>query len=213
MVFSLKQKVKRIWRGIRESRAIITLGDISLKTWQEKFKEKGIYDCGLSKYIQKFSKNKDTDGASYWLRYNFGTGYRSNDFSMYLDTEFGFILTMLEKDIADTARLKERGLAAIGFNIEYGTIFIKQIQGKYGQAEVLKRFRWEKMLVAIVVDWAKKNRFRLVKIQKAEDNEYYNKNSNDDRRARLRMHYNVTAERSGFKLDKNNSVYILELAA
>lgn len=126
------------------------------------------------------------------------------------DAHFYFILGYQEE-------LEKYGFALLGFrpSTRRGTLFIKQIQGikliqnagrkiedKIGQ--ILKLFRWEKLLITIAEEWAAQNGFKRTAIRKARGNQYYNfypyhaektRNLNQ----RLIMHYDITAQRMGYR--------------
>lgn len=196
---------KRISVWIRKNGSIITLGLIDYKTWQEKFQEKGIYACDLTGYLQEFLKlDKSIKPKNYQLRYNYGVN-EYNEFDIYFDTIFGFTLI-------ETKKYRPKmilGLAAIGFevNTKERIVTIRQIQGHPGRKKELQNLRWEKMLIVVVVDWAKQNRFKRVQIQRAKNNKYYL-----GREKEFHLRYDVTAKRSGFKLDNDKNEYVLNLA-
>jgi hypothetical protein len=72
---------------------------------------------------------------------------------------------------------------------------IRQLQGVYGLDDALKMFRWEKMLIQAVVDQAKSLGVQYVHVVKAAKNEWRHKVGCE----RLRLRYDVTAKRMGFK--------------
>lgn len=95
---------------------------------------------------------------------------------------------------------------------------IEQIQGQtYPRPDFfLTGFRWEKLLVELACAWAKSQGIPRILLLPAEQNRYWFAEDcdpyNQKRQERLKMHYNVTAERFGFTRDKTpESVYSLEL--
>lgn len=169
------------------------------------------YDVDLSQYFERFSKVKPAP-TSYKIAIVRGSG-RSHDFSdVYRDTEFTLIL--YDGEILSGSCIS-RSIACIGFDVvkphkkrAKPIIFIRQIQGVYGKKQELAAFRWEKMLVQIIVDWARVNGFSEARIQLAEHNRYYDQVGSRDS---LRLRYNITARRSGFRLNEARNYYVLEL--
>lgn len=75
---------------------------------------------------------------------------------------------------------------------------IRQIQGVHGFDEVLKMFRWEKMLVQAVIDLARTERVSYVHVVKAVKNKW-RASVGESGLQRLHIRYDVTAKRMGFK--------------
>ena len=92
--------------------------------------------------------------------------------------------------------------------VNQSTILVKQIQGVFGKLSVLRYFQWERMLLSILIDWAKNAGFKIIRVIKAESNGWYN----DYRAKSLFMRYDVTARRSGFRFNKKDQAYVLTLA-
>lgn len=99
-------------------------------------------------------------------------------------------------------------VAGIGFDVEDGTVFVKQIQGVQGKHEWLRPIKWERMLLALVVEWATIQGYKEVLVQRAKHNVW--STVRDDKRGK--MLYDVTAKRSGFKLDAARDVWRLTLS-
>lgn len=110
------------------------------------------------------------------------------------------------------------GLALLGFRVNAyrKTVFVDQIQGirlyniegPYPQKEELmgklRSFRWEKMLIKIAEDWAVLNNFSRIGIRQARFNQWLQRgkvlsDSELQHNERLRMHYDITARRMGYK--------------
>lgn len=135
----------------------------------------------------------------------FGHGYCNNTFgNIYSDTDYMMVLAYKEK-----GSFKKRGVACVGFDvIDTSTIFIKQIQGVRGELAILQNFRWEKMLLQILMVWARNAGFKSMRVIRGKSNSWYNSNRDQN----FFMKYDVTARRSGFKFDEKGQVYILNLA-
>ncbi len=112
------------------------------------------------------------------------------------------------------------GLALVGFrtNPYSKKVLIDQIQGlSLGRMspnyplidnamEMLKNFRWEKMLIKLLEDWATNNRFTRVGIRKSRFNHWRHNGKPEElglseiqHNERLRMHYDITAKRMGYR--------------
>lgn len=173
-------------------------------------KETPLYylDIDLIFYLDSFLKTGEqiANPAAYKIRHTCSLGcYLRRVCGAYVDTEWGFTLIKIEESNNSILRT-EIGLASIGFGIYDDCIVISQLQGRAGQQVELKKIRWEKMLVKIVADWAKKNGFKQVTIEPASRNRYFS-----GREKEFKLRYDVTAERSGFKLDSPNGAYVLDL--
>lgn len=162
-------------------------------------------------YVQKFLKSGITgENSGYTLSFFIRERYRyfclpGFNQQLYCDANLNFLLVAPDSCV----------VAQIGFEAEKGLVFwkikkliIKQIQGVRGKEEVLKKLRWEKLLVQAVIDWGKNQGVRRFEIMKAEENHYW-WGSNTERKKRLFMHYDVTAKRMGFK--PGGKSYVLDL--
>lgn len=162
-------------------------------------------------YVQKFLKSGIAEeNSGYALSFFVRERYRffclpGFNQQLYCDANFNFLLTAPGGWT----------VAHIGFDVERRLVFwkikklvIKQIQGVRGKEEILKKLRWEKLLVQAVIDWGKNQGVKRFEIMKAEEN-YYWRGNDIERQKRLFMHYDVTAKRMGFKLDGNS--YVLDL--
>ena len=72
------------------------------------------------------------------------------------------------------------------------------------------------MLIQVVIDWARANKFKAVNILPAEQNVWYRRRPGDnkdllDQNRRLYIRYDVTATRMGFKYNKRLELYVLSL--
>lgn len=109
------------------------------------------------------------------------------------DAEFGFVLNY-----------EENTVCSIWFDLVRSrrAVFVKQIQGRYGQQNILRKIRWERMLLRIITEWAKLQGAYEVRVIRAEFQKYW---SHDDERRKKRFHllYNVSPLREGFSSGKN----------
>ncbi len=167
------------------------------------FDGKTPFDGDFSGYLTSYSKDGQLDPSGYSLVL---CGAWEN-LGIYRDTVYSFVL--------------KRGystLACIGFDIEEDrTLEVKQIQGVKGAQEDLSHLKWERMLLIVVTDWASRYGFRQVRVQRAEDNEWVKRAETlkweevrQELTERLRMRHDVTARRSGFRLD-NRGYYVRDL--
>jgi len=167
-----------------------------------------VYPIDLKRFLEKFLREpfggQVINFSDYQIQLSFDTGrdYRFN--GIYKDAPYCFILTRKYKEE------REFALACIAF--EPFTLFkkilvVKQIQGVRGKQNELKFFRWEKMLLAIVIEWARANRFKRIDVLRAQDTEWFN----EGRKEALYLKYDVTARRSGFKFDPDCNRYTMAL--
>ena len=138
---------------------------------------------------------------------------------IFSDTEYSFIFW----------KNGETDIARIGFDLEYEmAIKVKQIQGKNGYQNALMPFRWEKMLIKVVEDWASDNGFKQSRIQRAEDSRYWKYIDETDEtitsimtaegyeyhtklNKRLKMKYDITAKRCGYRYDEGLECFVKDL--
>lgn len=169
------------------------------------FKRGGHYDINLLDYLERFLKKgfkkkkefNEYDIHLFYGGFRDGHGYPDYD-TICFDTRYNFVLLHDKEPIC-----------SIGFNrriIRRSVIFIKQIQGVKNKQEELSPFRWEKMLLQIVIDYAKQNKFKRIDVIRSVDSQYYF-SFNEKRNQRMYMKYDVTARRMGFKLNKRRRVY------
>ena len=88
--------------------------------------------------------------------------------------------------------------------VEERKIVVRQIQGNPGKGETLRLFKWERMLLTILTDWAKKSGFSQIRVIEAKDQNWYRIH----RAKQMFMHYDVTARRSGFAFNQSIGQYI-----
>lgn len=181
------------------------------------FNEGSLYDINLKYYLKKFRKNSwfallFSLIAKFLIKYQVflsvetGRSDIPHLSKIYRDAEYSFILTAKIKILGKKSIL---AISSLAFDIPEKTnksILIKQIQGVRGRRIFLRSFRLEKMLIEIATDWARKNSFSKVMIQSAKKNCWYN-SSNEKRKKRLHLKYDVTAKRCGFKYNKTDEVF------
>lgn len=94
------------------------------------------------------------------------------------------------------------GAAVLGFELKGSCFRIIQIQGLScaDSPEImtfLASLKWERLLVSFAENWARENGFLSIMIKKSHHNRYHEEYCNE-RNLRLKMHYDVTARRSGY---------------
>lgn len=164
------------------------------------------YDIDLYPYLMRFFKEgreerERCDAYSLYAYRSKKEGYGSVELhAIYVDAVFSFILFKDKNPIAN-----------IGFNIEAdNSILVKQIQGVRGRQDELGFLRWEKMLLQIVMDWARRNKFKKISVIRSIDSKWH-RDYDKERRERMYLKYDVTARRMGFKYDVNKKLYFLYL--
>lgn len=96
-------------------------------------------------------------------------------------------------------------------------IIIRQIQGARGKQGILQFFRWEKLLVNIILDWAKEKEYKKIRIIKANQSTWYKRENiiisyaQETHQKNMLLRYDKTAQRMGFKLNESIDQYELAL--
>ena len=154
--------------------------------------------------------------GKYRMVFSFGACYINDIFGRYHDV-FSGIYRDAEYSFLFCRKVYFRSLplAIISFNPYADPISgawivkIRQIQcvGGKRNENPLYWLRWERMLVQIVVDWARKECFDRVEILPAKQSRWTDKAPLE----RLYVRYDVTAKRCGFRYDKNSETYMLSL--
>ncbi len=99
-------------------------------------------------------------------------------------------------------------LACLGFDVLKGRVIdIQQIQGKNGKQEELSKIKWERMLLNMTLDWARKKGFREARILPAHRSDWKERVPIE----RLKRRYDTLAKRSGFTYDSELESYRLQL--
>ncbi len=167
-------------------------------------------------YFKRFSKkdfkNKIKIGThkihQFYKEDGAGRLYSTIYSTIYTDAAYNFALVRGKEPICGIA-------FEAGETTAPASIFVKQIQGVPGKQGELRPFRWEKMLLQILINWAKQNGFERIDVVRAKNSGWWS-SFRCDRNKRLYMKYDVTAKRMGFKpgkfeLDKRKKVYSLYL--
>jgi hypothetical protein len=80
---------------------------------------------------------------------------------------------------------------------------VAQVQGVKGATDLMRPLRWEKLLYQVMLDWAAANGITQVRVLPAEQNRWFGLH----RAERMKMLYDVTAKRMGFRWDPDEHVY------
>ncbi|OGE77664.1 MAG: hypothetical protein A2751_00560 [Candidatus Doudnabacteria bacterium RIFCSPHIGHO2_01_FULL_46_14] len=178
----------------------------------KQFSNNSCYDIDLKLYLDKFFKFFPSNEGDNELKQDFslimssGTGY--NDAWLgngpYRDASYTIALykSKHKKNVSGY-------LCCIGFDVQKVTkseIVVKQIQGSFGKEGLLRLFKWERMMLKVLTDWASQNGFKKIWVIMAKNSFYYNRYG-EDRKKRMYMHYDITARRSGFSFDETNKQY------
>ena len=135
------------------------------------------------------------------------------DCKIFMDTKTAFVLLY-----------RRTPIASIGFCVKKHHLLIVQLQGVFGEEKVLSVFKWERLLVAFLLDLAKALSFRKV-LMNSSYQCAYNPLTNDEietvylpegfeeRVQRLKMRYDVTAKRMGFKQLKPGGCHVYSLSS
>lgn len=147
--------------------------------------------------------------------------YSEKNYGIYLDSFFNIFLTV--------SKFREGSdlyfpIALVSFDIEedLDTIVIWQIQGVKGAAEFLRPIQWEKMLVNVVVVWAKKYGFKAVEVANVKELRFYPKkyiegsmlpltSQEEEISRRMEFRYSITPKRLGFKFNEKRKRWIKNL--
>lgn len=204
-MFKIKDLFVRFF-GSKESQEVKKTLQDSLELFK-KSEEGRRYNIDLSSYLREFSKKNheksiESDAYSIHLYYKeYGSGPLKKLSVVYVDAVYNFVLFKGKDPICN-----------IGFNLreDSNSMLVKQIQGVSRKQKELSPLRWEKMLLQIVMDWAKQNGFKKVSVIRSVDSDWHRKSA-EERCKRMYMKYDVTARRMGFKFDESEQVYSLPL--
>lgn len=178
---------------------------IPLRAYVEKFRKKSANDRAVIPKLMLCLINWDLklpleDGRratqAWWINKAPNVG----------DTKIHLIL-FFNKDSNDS-RFSRVGVATIGFRIQKNSVYVEQIQGLNYDCEddgcepeveaIFDSLRWEKMMVAILIDFARENGFKKIGILASEYNRW-NTGTVPGRDKLLKMRYDTTAKRMGLK--------------
>ena len=145
----------------------------------------------------KFKKeDAEINHADYTIKMDCQLGYSRTFGHIYHDAPYSFVLCY-----------QLRGIATIAFGAQEGGILVSQIQGARGEKDILKKIKWERMLLALVCKWAKENEIPEARILP------HHKNKWNTVKEFGKMTYDVTAKRCGFKYDEKVGLYVKKIEA
>ena len=171
----------------------------------------------ISRYLDPFRETLDS-GAGFYLRLEGHKHKRMLELDlMYQDTDYAIALRGANVPILfEGTPIYDGRISLIGFNRIGNSLRVEQIQANKRAREFIPP-KFERMMVGILKLLAKDNGFSRLRIQKAEDKrgEYGgfpppNRTKEEFQRS-MKMRYNVTAKRSGFKLDESIGDYVFLL--
>lgn len=168
-------------------------------------------EIDLNPYRKRFRKSTSSeheDNLKQDLRIRISSGHGEDEQSPGPYRDASYTIALYERNEA-TKKIPTRDeyLACIGFDVVRNRVIVTQIQGSRGKRKTLSLVKWERMLLAILIDWAKKNKFRQIKVIRAKDQNWYQTH----RAQQMFMHYDVTARRSGFSFDSESNQYVKTL--
>lgn len=149
---------------------------------------------------------------------------------IYFDAPYNFILCNEKRAVAvigfdaadgDFSAIQEiRGVDALGKPTPKkkrserdraypeSTLVVRQIQGTKGMKAALTLLRWEKLLLAVLVEWALTHGFEEIRVPCAETIFWYKARS-DEIKTTFRIRYNATPLRMGFRLSDDGAYAFL----
>lgn len=148
--------------------------------------------------LPKFLKVQMADCPKFWVQIHWQNwkGYPP-DIHIYLDAHYSFTLWTKKGN-------EEFAVASIAFDpFGFDGICIRQIQGKYGCGEYLRSIKWERLLIAVVHQWARARNIRNIHIISAYLSDYYN----EERHESMYLRYDITARRVGMKFNPWTQTY------
>ncbi len=169
-------------------------------------------EIDLQPYLEAY-KREDVNLLGFYARM-YGDGKTDNvdeDTHVYRDTELG--ISLMRTGVGE--------IVVLGFELEpRGVMRVQQIQ--FARNPRARRsigaLRTPQMMLRIAVDQAREYGLRRVKVQRAENNEYWKARKAVPRdttlkehQARLKMRYDVTARRSGFRYSPRMDCYVMDL--
>ena len=200
---------------------------INPKPLLDKFTKKELADKSFLK-SEYFGLDLINDlDANYYYKESDEMKKRYKECAYRFDAKFYLVLTCTP---ASLPTVKPIGICLAGFKFGIGiggvrkTLFVVQIQGLRCGGEftyslvgkevlkILGSIRWEKLLITALEQWAKRIGFKKIGIQKAECNYYFLHGRPDDSKNwRLKMHYDVTAQRMGYKAARGSNYFFKKL--
>ncbi|HTP56691.1 MAG TPA: hypothetical protein VMJ72_00215 [Candidatus Paceibacterota bacterium] len=173
-------------------------------------------DCKvpLAPYVKRYAAGRSQEAGRLQLALVEGKGYQEGFFTnpnqrfgkVYADGDYGFVLENV-MPLADPVPL-----AVVTFDIreihpDGSCVVIRQLQGIKHRREYLVGIRWERMLLAVVTDWARFHGYAGVACIRGKDSKwaYHCKAST------LYLRYDVSARRNGFRYDETTLLWRLPL--
>jgi hypothetical protein len=191
----------------------------------------------LSNYVERINSSEEI--SPFTLEYCFKNprGWVAGDWgNFYLDAPRGLLLAW--ENPVDNGQESSFVVAGTSFSVigsdsiepsrypgldlgylEKGDVLVAQIQAQKGLTKKglleLKRLKWERTLLQMVVDWARGAGLPRVLVVPSANN-YWLTDSHcqqikNELKERLFLRYDVTARRCGFKQEADNLPYSLEL--
>ncbi|MBR9704888.1 hypothetical protein GOV12_05730 [Candidatus Pacearchaeota archaeon] len=176
-----------------------------------------ISEKDISEYLESYMENLNSE-AGYFLRLEGKSHKGFNDWSrdlMYQDTDYSLALRGEKVPIVVEGCPSYGGrVALIGFNAICDDLRIEQIQANNRASEHIPK-RFERMMVDFLKKFGKAEGFERLRIQRAEDNKNYNRSpgirNELEFKTSMKIRYNVTAKRSGFKFDESLGDFVFNL--
>lgn len=170
-----------------------------VKKLSEFKKKKEIKWIDIPSFLTDFRKKDhgEADFSGYSISQHFSRHrryyYEGKETLFYADSNYQFVL-----------RNKGNPLSVLGFESQLGAVLIVQIQGKKGKHDELKPLKWPNALVTLMVKWAEQAEINEVQILPHTRNKW---NQVKDNESNVKMYYDVTAKREGFKYDSESDLY------
>lgn len=160
----------------------------------EKFVQREPYPLNVSNFLADFKKQsaQELELGRYSVKRDSKRGAIPLFSNASYDAHYSFVLCYDEESIA-----------CISFDAQRGAILVPQIQGKFGSHDKLQPLKWERALLALVLDWAENNSIPEVRVTPYHKNIYEMVRSDE----RFKLLYDVTARRSGFTYDEDMDLY------
>ena len=115
---------------------------------------------------------------------------------IYCDGEYTIVLTRYPFPF-------RRYLACLGFDISaHGVVSVVQIQGVRGKQEELRLLRWDRMLLEMLITFARDSGFTEVRVQSSRENRWA--------KGKNHLRYDVLPKRMGFTMGTTHHVLPLE---
>lgn len=191
----------------------------------------------LSDYVKEINSSGEVSPFSLEYHFKNPRGWIAGDWGdFYLDAPRGLILS--QKIVRDNDQEGSFAMAGVSFSIvgsdlidpsrypgldlgflREGDVLVGQIQPQKTVSRIsrleLKNIKWERALLEITVDWARKAGLPRVLVVPSANNywltDFHCQLIREELEERLFLRYDVTARRCGFKQEAQNLPYSLEL--